>query len=354
VIVLDKARFPRDKPCGEGLMPTGAAVLEALGVRLGEAGFPPLRGVRYRTRDADLSAQASFQPCHDRPAYGVRRLRLDELLATRAAAEPSLSLELGCRVLGISPMRESVLVDTSHGRLAARVVLGCDGARSAVSRSLGWSRAPSARRYGVVGHLEVPRHGWDEIVVTLLEQVEVYAAPTGPDELLAVVLGGKGSLKSPRSSVADTYRKAIDEAMPELGGAAFGSLVGAGPFGIRPTHVAKDNVFLLGDAAGFIDPITGDALAAGLLAAVKVAELLLKRPADAAARYSSWEAGRWRRRRALGAIALGLCSRPAAARRALRALRRRPATLEKLVAVNSGAARFRELSPRDWAALAGA
>src|SRR5256885_1218646 len=48
VIVLKRAPLPRDKPCGEGLMPSGARVLGAAGVDLAAEGFPRVAAVRYR------------------------------------------------------------------------------------------------------------------------------------------------------------------------------------------------------------------------------------------------------------------------------------------------------------------
>src|SRR5215471_19507571 len=82
VTVLEKAGLPRDKPCGEGLMPSGARVLAAAGVDLAAEGFPPVGGVRYR-----LAGGASVRAdLVSGPGYGVRRLRLDALLAERAAA----------------------------------------------------------------------------------------------------------------------------------------------------------------------------------------------------------------------------------------------------------------------------
>src|ERR1700738_5438010 len=89
-VVLEKSRFPRDKPCGEGLMPGGVAVLDRLGVDLVGAGFPPLHGVRYRL--AGGSAAGAFR---SGVGCGVRRTRLDPLLAGRAGATSGGDVPLG-------------------------------------------------------------------------------------------------------------------------------------------------------------------------------------------------------------------------------------------------------------------
>src|SRR2546428_195718 len=90
VTVVEKSGFPRDKPCGEGLMPSGVAVLDRLGIDLLGAGFPPVHGVRYKL--AGGSAAGAFR---SGVGCGVRRTRLDHLLAERAAASPGVELLLG-------------------------------------------------------------------------------------------------------------------------------------------------------------------------------------------------------------------------------------------------------------------
>src|SRR6202165_5220703 len=96
VLLLDKARFPRDKPCGEGLMPAGLSILQELGISLAPAEFPRVRGVRYRLSDG-RSAFGAFRSDDGKPVEGagVRRLRLDPLLAARAAENPFVDFKAG-------------------------------------------------------------------------------------------------------------------------------------------------------------------------------------------------------------------------------------------------------------------
>jgi flavin-dependent dehydrogenase len=355
VTVLEKGRFPRDKPCGEGLMPSGVAVLDRLGIDLLAAGFPPIQGVRYRLPGGS-SAAGSFR---SRVGCGVRRTRLDQLLAERAAATPGVELVLGCAATGVSVDGSGVRVATAAGELRASAVVGADGRRSSVARWLGWARQPSgAGRFGLVGHLAQGQGTLpQEVVVTLLETVEVYAAPTGPEEMLLAVLGPRGALRRPGSTVAESYRQIAAEAHPELSGARLTSEVrGAGPFRVGPSRVAGGRFFLVGDAAGFTDPLTGDGIASGLAQAEALAAFWADepgRPARVAARYRAWRAAQWRRRRFVSGLALGLCSSAALAGRALAGLGRRPAALQSLLEVNDGSRALGSISPRDWAALAG-
>src|SRR3979490_166004 len=91
-LVLEKTSFPRDKPCGEGLMPGGVAVLEQLGLDLAREGFPPLEGITYRTPEGTTHGASPPRPGQPGHGFGVRRLRFDALLAERAATTPNVEL----------------------------------------------------------------------------------------------------------------------------------------------------------------------------------------------------------------------------------------------------------------------
>src|ERR1700704_1986019 len=67
-LVLEKSSFPRDKPCGEGLMPGGVAVLEQLGLDLAREGFPPIEGITYRTPEG--TTHGAFRSRPGLPGHG--------------------------------------------------------------------------------------------------------------------------------------------------------------------------------------------------------------------------------------------------------------------------------------------
>src|SRR5207253_1157861 len=133
-------------------------------------------------------------------------------------------------------------------------------------------------RHALVGHVGGDGAGGlldGEIVVTLLGDVEVYAAPAGRDEVLVAVMGPRGGLRRPGLTVAASYLETVGRAHPELAGLPLtGRVHGAGPFRVSPRVVAGGRAFLAGDAAGFLDPLTGDGMAAGLAQAAVLAGLL--------------------------------------------------------------------------------
>jgi menaquinone-9 beta-reductase len=346
-ILIERGRFPRDKPCGEGLLPSGVRVLEELGIPLNH--FPTLAGVSYRTPSA--GAVSGLFP-DGRTGRGTRRIGLDQLLAETAARTPNVEVVLGCELQAISPSPAEVTVGTSNGEIGAGLVVGADGLRSRTARLMGWARPARARRYALVGHLHAPRHEIDRIVITLLGDGEVYLAPTADDEVLVAVLSTKGRLRAEGEPVRTAYERRVHIAHPELAGCQMSDVKGAGPFWTRPSTVAGGRVFLVGDAAGFLDPLTGDGMSAGLVAARSLSAILAAPQAGAAERYRRIEGSQWRRRVFVTRLALAITGSPALAGRAIRGLRRRPAALERLLAMNDGASPL-SVSPRDWAALAG-
>ena len=363
VIVLEKSALPRDKPCGEGLMPSGVKVLARLGIDLVAEGFPAVHGVRYRLASGG-SVRGDLATGH---GCGVRRARLDALLAARAAATPGVTFIAGCPVLGLRIGAHGAQLDTQRGELTVRVLIGADGLRSAVAGWLGWARPsrPSwkAPRHALVGHLAVDMdQTTDEIAVTLLGDVEVYTAPSGRGEMLVAILGPRGALRQPGSSVVESYRGAAERAHPLWATAPLvGRVWGAGPFQTAPRTVAGGRAFLVGDASGFLDPLTGDGIAAGLVQAQILAGLLTDRVDISAtaeveavgATYRAWRARQWRRRRMVTRLALSLTGSTALARRALAGMTRRPAVLQALLEANDGTRGLGSITLRDWAALAG-
>ena len=339
--LLDRTQFPRDKACGEGLMPAGVEVLEGLGVSL--SGFPRLAGVTYRVPVAG-SARGEFRD--GRVGRGVRRLAFDRLLAERAGVRSNVD------VTGVSRRDGHLVLETSAGALAARMVVGADGIHSRVARWMGWSRPPRRPyRYALIGHVVAPAHCHDRVVVTLGGGAEVYTAPTSPDELLVAVLGSKAGLRREGEPAREAYARHLSRAHPEL--AAPSEVHGAGPFWVRPSTVAGHGVFLLGDAAGFLDPLTGDGMSDALAGAQELARLIVAESPQPEAAYTRWERKQWRRRVFVNRLALTLTGSSALARRALRGLQRSPATLNRLLEVNDGSVGLSTLTLRDWSALVG-
>lgn len=365
VVVLDRARFPRDKACGEGLMPPGVAVLDRLGLldAVLASGAPELQSVTYRVLGAagpEVVARFPAPPRGgSRGGLGVRRLRFDSVLAAALRSEPSIRFLEGTRTTGVrrKPDGQFSAVVTEGSAITARVIVAADGLHSPTRAAAGWtSPARSSGRYGLAGHWRVDTRGIQGITVSLGRSCEWYQAPVGPDELLVSVLGGRRMV----GTIARDYAGAARAALPSLRDAEpVGTPLSAGRFLQRPRHVAGGGLFLVGDAAGYDDPTTGEGIAAGLLLAELLAAqldgLLRERisPQEAEVGYARQHRRLWRDRRRVTRLALFVAGHPWASRRAVTGTAARPRAVERLLGVECGYWPFSRLTLRDWLSLAG-
>ncbi len=377
VALLDSAAFPRDKPCGEGVLPGGVAVLQELGVldRLEAAGAQRILGVSY-SRAGALPVRASFPDASSasgRPAYGlgVRRCLLDDILfqrAVRSASGGGVRPFERHKVIALQRSGGVWQVQTADGgRFAAPLLVAADGYRSTVRRLLGLQQRHIGRRFGIVGHFRLPAGRraslGDDVRVTLRPGCESYFCPVGPNEVLVGILSGREMTRPLAGDPLAGYCRLV-QSDPVLGPAltAAGAepqpqVRVAGPFPAFATRVYGDGLLLIGDAAGFRDPVTGEGLARSLLSARLAANVAGEAfasgslSAERLAPYAAGLAELTRDTDRLTRLGLLLTKSPLFAATALRGARRDAGLLPRLLGINSGAWGFERLSPRDWLAL---
>ncbi|MCZ7652423.1 MAG: NAD(P)/FAD-dependent oxidoreductase [Thermoanaerobaculia bacterium] len=325
VAVVERRRPPLDKACGEGLMPDGLAALAALGVDPAALGGAPLAGISWLegARRADGAFPAGCR------GLGVRRPRLHAALA-EAAAAAGAELRFGVAAAGLTADG----LATSAGPLAARWVVGADGLHSAVRVWAGLARPPlPRRRFGVRRHVRIPPWG-DRVEVHWGEGCEGYVTPVGP-ALVGVALLWNGAWRGSR--LAGGFERLLPR-LPALAARLREAPVagpdrGAGPFGQRARAVARGRVLLVGDAAGYLDPLTGEGLALGFAQARALATALA---AGDPARYRAAHRRDGRRARAITRLALFASAHPAVRRRAVAALAADPALFTRLLGLLTG------------------
>ncbi|HEV2953824.1 MAG TPA: FAD-dependent monooxygenase, partial [Candidatus Dormibacteraeota bacterium] len=118
-VVLERDTFPRDKPCGEAIQPSGVAALAHLGIDLAAAGGWPLKGIRYRMPGHE-SVTASFG--QERLGYGIPRRRLDELIAYAAASTPGVTVETSVEMTDLAVGPAGVTLETNRGSITTPVL----------------------------------------------------------------------------------------------------------------------------------------------------------------------------------------------------------------------------------------
>ena len=307
-----------DKACGEGIMPRGVALLREIGVDLRGR---PFAGVRFLSHG--WTAEGRFP---GEPGLGVRRTVLSRALRDRAR---SLGVEIhhGCAVRAWRESPDGIRIDTTAGEHCASFLVGADGVHSAVRRQsgLGLPRAAS-RRFGIRRHFRV--EPWSSLVeVHWADGAEAYVTPVARDEVGIACLwrGGAGF---------DDLLDRFPALRAHLRGAEPTSpVLGAGPFaGARGCH--RGRIALVGDAAGALDPLTGEGITVGLLSARSlVATLVRGEPLSAYARSR----GRLLAvPRLLAGLLLFAADRPRLRHGFVGVAARHPALFDRLVALNAG------------------
>jgi flavin-dependent dehydrogenase len=364
VIVLDRARFPRDKPCGEGVMPTGVRLLDRLGVL---AKIPPgqrhtLRGVGFVVNGRER-VQGDFLDIGDGfdRGLGVKRLVLDQQLLEHAQAHPGVEIHEGePATTALWPPGRLAEVCTPMACYRARVVVGADGVRSLIRRRLGLELSRGRRRrYGLRAHFTF-RDGQalgEYVTVYRDPGAECYTTPVSAAELEVALLVERSAMKAFAGKLEAAY-DAYLHGLPHLraavqGGQRTSAVLACGPFDVWARSRVADRAVLVGDAGGYLDPITGDGIALALQGACWAAEVV-----DGALRHDDLSAARLRpyhtrleralrHYKALTRAVLSLIRHERLAALVVRRLARCPQLYSSLLAINCGVRTFWDLRLAD-------
>jgi flavin-dependent dehydrogenase len=260
VVVLERESLPYDKACGEGLMPTGVAALEGLGVTLaGQA----IEGIRYVQEDG-RGVEGRLR----RAGLGVRREQLSRALRARAEAT-GVRIRERCTLVGHRRLGDRVELELRDERLRARVLVAADGLHSPIRRREALDVPLRSERFGFRQHFACAP--WSSFVeVHLSPGAEAYVTPVGPEELGVAMLFSK-----PEAQLRANWRERFPVLAGRLGAAPQVSPTrGAGPFRVASRRVIADRLALVGDAAGYVDAITGEGVSIALSLAVALASCL--------------------------------------------------------------------------------
>ncbi len=358
VTVLDRARFPRDKTCSEYMSPQASRILAEMDVLsdIETSGAAQLAGMRVHapngaTIHGEFASSHGFRGYRDR-GLAVRRTVLDAILLNKARSSGA-NVEEGVRVTDLTrdPRGRINGVITSMDGAApverrAQLVIGADGLRSVVGRRLGLIRGSRwPRRIALVTHysgvegldefgeMHVDRGGYCGIanVGNGLTNVAVVVPVSRAAELAIDRTEFLESWIAERPALASMFTKAT----------RVDPVRATGPFAASAKRGWARGAALVGDAAEFFDPFTGE----GIYTALRGGELLAGYATEAvradrpkasdlslrayeAARRSEFS-GKWKVERMIGAAV----AFPALMNRAATILSRRRDMADLLVGV---------------------
>ncbi|HUQ23845.1 MAG TPA: geranylgeranyl reductase family protein [Gaiellaceae bacterium] len=263
VLLADRARFPRDKPCGGGV--TGRAVREL------PCAIDPVVEDVVRTLEVRLRYRKRFERRAEKPlVLMTRRRRLDAFLAEQAAAAGA-DFRDGVTVEGLTVGPDGAELTVGGRRVSAAAIVGADGVNGSLARAAGLGAGVI---YGIAlegnGPLPARQRG--------RATVEVGVVPGGygwifPKDGHANYGVGGWASEGPR------LREHLRRLCAEHGVDSTGLTDLQGRrLPIRRTSVARRGpVLLVGDAAGLVDPLSGDGIYEALVSARLAAAVILER-----------------------------------------------------------------------------
>ena len=293
VALLDRVRFPRDKACGDLLSPRTIVVLAELGIVLHEGvktGDGRLIGPTGRTVPLPWPRNAAFPD----QAVTIPRLALDEYLRQRAISAGAEFVQADAESVGLTD--EGAVVRTSRGHdVAGRFLIGADGSLSRVAHETGLATADKslwgfALRYYASGTVDRP-------LIAYWEPTRGVAFPgygwvfPGEDGRINIGLGmSVGSSRGSANLVAKSFPAFVEwlESQAIVDGVVLSPeerLGGWLKMGLAGTQPSRDQVMLVGDAAGLINPLAGEGISGAVLSARDAANAILDDPGHAATRY---------------------------------------------------------------------
>jgi flavin-dependent dehydrogenase len=263
-------------------MPGGVAALADLGLR---PHGHPFRGIRYVGPTS--SAVADFR---GGAGLGVRRTELHDRLSAEVARAGVEVLPVAADELVQHDDRVEVATRAAHSvagpTLVARYVLAADGLHSPTRRILGLDHPVSgSARYGQRQHFRL-RPWSDHVDVLWGARAEAYVTPVADDVVGVAVL-------SDRRLAFPDHLRGFRPLLERLAGAEpVSPVAGAGPLRQRSRRRTAGRVLLVGDAAGYVDALTGEGISLGLAQArAAVAAVAADRPLQ----YErGWFAATWR------------------------------------------------------------
>jgi geranylgeranyl reductase family protein len=260
VLILEKERLPRYKPCAGGITVKTAKLLD---LDLSPVAQQVTYGARVTCKD-----NREFTKWYDQPLiYMVMRDEFDYFLVQRAQEAGAVVAD-NQRVCQLQVNHKGVEVLTTHDTFKAEFLVGADGANSVVAKSLDLRKGIELG-IGMEAEVSVPREKlikWDSLMGLDLGHISGgYGWVFPKKDHLSIGVGG--SLRQARR-LKPAYQKVL--ASQDLGSYEIIQFRSHFlPVRKNGTAIQQERSLLLGDAAGLVDPLTGE----GIYYAIKSARL---------------------------------------------------------------------------------
>ena len=332
VVLLEKRLDFRSKVCGEFVSAEGVAVLKRLGLLAPLLGAGAVRIRRTGIHASSAFFEAPLPECDEESGLGVSRALLDDALL-QSAGRAGARILRGARLTALSPARHGwkarFRAEGAERETCAVAVLGADGRNSSVARRAGIGQRVAQEAIGIQVHLPRPEGPGERVELFFLRDGYAGLAPIESSRFcLGALLPARGSPADPFLRLAHALPPhAVWEDRPGLP-QRFMDRAAVCPVSMGVRRCGLAGLYLAGDAAGFVDPFSGQGIALALLGG-EAAALALRGEISGHARASRKAYESFLRRELCGRLAImaslrRLLSRPGCPDRVVDLFQRHP------------------------------
>jgi flavin-dependent dehydrogenase len=326
-------------------MPTGVADLKKIGISryLGSDSFYTFKGISYHSRNGDIATA----PFAEGPGWGVHRPALSKALHQCAEETPGLTIQSGTTITRIERETSRIVVRTSKNDIInSRLLIGADGLNSKIRQWSGLSGPQQKlKRWGARQHFHT--NPWSDYVeVHWGGGIEAYVTPCGQNLVEIAFLWDRYRNVAGGNALMSSLFEAFPMLQARVDGCKSNDDVKAvGPLSWTALSPVSDGILLIGDAAGYLDAITGEGISLATAQALSLGHTvgpLLRNHRDAMPTSRNLQTYRKTYHKIvrpyymLTRLVLFLSRNPNLAERVIRTLRKRPDVFQTLLSINMG------------------
>jgi menaquinone-9 beta-reductase len=268
-LVLERARFPREKVCGDCLNPSCWPVLERLGLAQRVWGLPhsKLTSVDFIAIDGRrVSVNLPTGNPSEASEFSIKRSLFDHLLLKRAC-ELGAHVREGTTVTTLVHDQDWKIETATRESFRARILIGADGRNSTVARLRNLLPRPARERVALQAHIPLPLNFDERVVLQFLREGYSGQAPVNENELNLCLVGKPSTVSRLRQWAQRHFEIPANQRWRTIT-----------PLTRAPIRCAHENLLFIGDATRVVEPFTGEgiyyALRSGELAADAIAKTI--------------------------------------------------------------------------------
>jgi menaquinone-9 beta-reductase len=265
-LVLERARFPREKVCGDCLNPSCWPLLKRLDLAQRVRGLPQSKLTSVEFIAIDGRRVGVNLPTGNDSEVSIKRSLFDDLLLKRAC-ELGAHVREGITVTTLSRDQDWKIETATRESFRARILIGADGRNSTVARLRNLLPRPARERVALQAHIPLPLNFGERVVLQFLREGYSGQAPVNENELNLCLVGKPSAISRLRQWAQRQFEIPANQRWRTIT-----------PLTRSPVPCAHENLLFIGDAARVVEPFTGEgiyyALRSGELAACAIAKTI--------------------------------------------------------------------------------